>query len=87
MTLGVLAAYRGRGVGTRLIRSVLDYFESEKEGELSSVDEVALHVQTSNEDATRFYCVGFGFERGDLVENYYRRIDPPHCYVLSKKLR
>mmetsp|Transcript_5015 Transcript_5015/g.10554 ORF Transcript_5015/g.10554 Transcript_5015/m.10554 type:complete len:214 (-) Transcript_5015:434-1075(-) len=90
MTLGVLAAYRDRGVGRKLIRSVLEHFESHRDEaghQLETVDEIALHVQTSNEDAMRFYEEGFGFVRGPMVENYYRRIDPPHCYVLSKKLR
>ncbi|KAL3762389.1 hypothetical protein ACHAW5_004706 [Stephanodiscus triporus] len=87
MTLGVLAAYRNRGIGSKLVASVLDYFESEKDGKLSSVDEIMLHVQTSNSDAMKFYGDKFGFERGELVENYYTRIDPPHCYVLRKKLR
>ena len=32
MTLGVLAAYRGRGVGSKLISSILDYFEENKDG-------------------------------------------------------
>lgn len=87
MTLGVLAAYRNHGIGTKLVASVLDYFESQKDGKMSSVDEIALHVQTSNADAMKFYGEKFGFERGELVENYYKRIDPPHCYVLRKKLR
>ena len=87
MTLGVLAAYRNRGIGSKLVASVLDYFESERDGKLSTVDEIMLHVQTSNSDAMKFYCDNFGFERGELVENYYTRIDPPHCYVLRKKLR
>mmetsp|Transcript_10494 Transcript_10494/g.14710 ORF Transcript_10494/g.14710 Transcript_10494/m.14710 type:complete len:173 (-) Transcript_10494:332-850(-) len=87
MTLGVLAAYRGRGIGTKLIKSVLDYYDETKDTKLSTVDEILLHVQTSNEDAMKFYVDGFGFEKGEMVENYYSRIDPPHCYVLSKKLR
>jgi len=87
MTLGVLAAYRGRGVGTKLIASILDHYEKNKDGELSTVDEITLHVQISNKDAMNFYIKGFGFERGEMVGNYYRRIDPPHCYVLRKKLR
>jgi ribosomal protein S18 acetylase RimI-like enzyme len=87
MTLGVLAAYRGRGIGTQLIQSVLDYFEEHKEGELSTVDEIALHVQISNDDAVRFYTQRFDFVKGAIIQNYYKRIDPPHCYILSKKLR
>lgn len=89
MTLGVLAAYRNHGIGTKLVSSVLDYFESEKNdgGKLSQVDEIMLHVQTSNTDAMKFYGDKFGFEKGELVENYYKRIDPPHCYILRKKLR
>ena len=88
MTLGVLAAYRGRQIGTQLIQSVLDYFESHMmDDELKDVVEISLHVQISNEDAIKFYTERFGFEKGEIIENYYRRIDPPHCYKLSKKLR
>lgn len=87
MTLGVLAAYRGRQVGTKLIQSVLDYYQEMKDDELSTVDEIALHVQISNDDAIKFYTARFGFFQGEMVENYYRRIDPPHCYLLYKKLR
>lgn len=86
MTLGVLAAYRGREIGTQLIQSILDHYERNKDGEFAKVDEIALHVQISNDDAIRFYTKRFGFEQGDMVENYYRRIDPPHCYLLFKKL-
>lgn len=87
MTLGVLAAYRGHGIGSNLVKSVLDYFDAEKDGKFSQIDEIMLHVQTSNDDAMKFYGEKFGFERGELVENYYKRIDPPHCYILRKKLR
>lgn len=97
MTLAVLAAYRDRGIGAQLIQSVLDYCDSINNGEIDDkqrevaglpkkIDEIALHVQISNEDAMRFYISKFGFVKGEMVENYYRRIDPPHCYILSKKL-
>lgn len=96
MTLGVLAAYRGYGIGSKLVASVLDYVEEEsknnnknnetKNDKLSTVDEIMLHVQTSNTDAMKFYGEKFGFEKGELVENYYKRIEPPHCYILRKKL-
>ena len=87
MTLGVLAAYRGRGIGTQLIQSILDHYEENKEGVFGCVVEISLHVQISNEDAIKFYTERFGFVKGEMVENYYRRIDPPHCYLLYKKLR
>mmetsp|Transcript_8325 Transcript_8325/g.12822 ORF Transcript_8325/g.12822 Transcript_8325/m.12822 type:complete len:168 (+) Transcript_8325:127-630(+) len=87
MTLGVLAAYRGREVGTQLIESVLKYYEENKNDRFEEVDEIALHVQISNDDAIKFYTERFDFVRGDMVENYYRRIDPPHCYLLYKTLQ
>ena len=98
MTLAVLAAYRGRGIGEQLIQSVLDYCDRVNQGKETDdntsknggaprrIDEIALHVQISNEDAIRFYTKKFGFKQGEMVENYYRRIDPPHCYILSKEL-
>lgn len=88
MTLGVLAAYRGREIGTQLIQSIFDHYEANKENaEYKDVEEIVLHVQISNEDAIKFYTTRFGFDQGEMVENYYRRIDPPHCYKLYKKLR
>ena len=90
MNLGVLTAYRGQRIGTKLVQSVIDKFEEtkdEKDGKFSAVDEIVLHVQISNEDAIRFYVEGFGFEKGEVVMNYYKKIDPPHCYILRKKMR
>jgi len=87
MTLGVLAAYRGRTIGTQLIQSIMDHYEANKNGEFKDVEEISLHVQISNDDAIDFYTTRFGFVKGEMVENYYRRIDPPHCYLLYKKLR
>lgn len=81
MTLAVLAPFRGRGIGGRLLRSVLEYCA------VQPVDEVRLHVQISNADAIRFYTEKFGFTRGDMIRNYYRRINPPHCYVIFKRLK
>ena len=98
MTLAVLAAYRGHGIGSELLRTVLDYCQQQQQQQQQQqpgddgsvkvvvVSEVVLHVQISNHDAIRFYMEKFDFERGALVENYYRRIDPPHCYLLYKKL-
>ena len=47
--------------------------------------EVFLHVQISNADAIAFYTKQ-GFEKGEMLENYYKRIEPPHCYVVRLPL-
>lgn len=78
-TLAVLAAYRGRGVGSQLMDAIIHYCHSN-----SSVSELYLHVHISNQDAIDFYTQKFDFTQGELVKNYYRRIDPPHCYRLFK---
>lgn len=52
MTLGVLAAWRRRAIGTHLLRRVLDSLPR-----YPSVREVYLHVQTSNQEAVGFYKV------------------------------
>jgi len=81
MTLGVLAPYRGRGVGQRLLVRALT--EAAKETE---VDDVYLHVQVSNTEAVEFYKK-FGFEVTETVVGYYKRLTPPDCFILSRSLR
>jgi N-alpha-acetyltransferase 50 len=82
MTLAVLAPYRGCNIGSQLLQTTLEYCLTNPD-----ISQIALHVQISNQDAIRFYCNRFGFEQGDMVENYYKRIDPPHCYLLYKDVR
>jgi ribosomal protein S18 acetylase RimI-like enzyme len=40
-------------------------------------------VRASNEDALAFYKK-HGFATEKTVENYYKRIDPPHAHVLVR---
>ena len=81
MTLVTLASYRRRGVGRALLESVLKYAKEE----LTMVKSVYLHVQTSNDAAIKFY-ESFGFKVQETIKGYYKRIDPPDCYVLVKTL-
>lgn len=43
------------------------------------------HVQLNNEEAIHFYQK-FGFKIAGTKEDYYKRIDPPHAYILAKDL-
>lgn len=52
MTLGVLATWRRRGVGTQLLLRMLDTLKR-----YPAIHEVYLHVQTSNKEAVQFYKV------------------------------
>ena len=81
MTLAVFAAYRGRGIGSQLLQSILNYCDEHR-----IASEISLHVQVSNQGAIDFYTQRFAFTLGERVDYYYRRIDPPHCYRLYKVL-
>jgi len=47
--------------------------------------EIYLHVQVSNEDALGFYK-RHDFAVVQRLENYYKRIEPPHCFVVARKV-
>lgn len=80
MTIGVLAPYRRLGIGAKLLEQTLE--ACAKAG--PDLEEVYLHVQVGNDDAVNFYK-GFGFEKGEIVKDYYQRLDPNDAYVISKK--
>ncbi|KAJ7568832.1 hypothetical protein O6H91_01G050000 [Diphasiastrum complanatum] len=80
MTLGVLAPYRRLGIGSKLLKNMMDLCQQDP-----NLVEIYLHVQTNNDEAIAFYK-RFGFEITDTIQNYYNRIEPPDCYVLSKTL-
>ena len=44
------------------------------------------HVQVSNDEALEFYQKS-GFSIVDTKEQYYKRIDPPHAFVLQRDLK
>nr|ACO15060.1 Probable acetyltransferase san [Caligus clemensi] len=81
MTLGCLLPYRRRGIGSKMLRHVLDTVE--KEG---NFDAITLHVQVNNEGALQFYK-NFGFHIVGTKKQYYKRIEPADAHVLEKQLR
>lgn len=81
MTLGVLAPYRERGIGRRLITHVLDLVRSSPA--CADVVDIYLHVQEGNDEALRFY-EGYGFQVKEKLLGYYKRIEPANCYIVRK---
>ncbi|KAL6216946.1 hypothetical protein ACLB2K_010164 [Fragaria x ananassa] len=79
MTLGVLAPYRGIGIGKMLLNHVFELSTKQ------NISQIYLHVQTNNDDAISFYKK-FGFEITETIQNYYTNITPPDCYVLTKNI-
>eukprot|EP00930_Biecheleria_cincta_P095472 TRINITY_DN87431_c0_g1_i1.p1 TRINITY_DN87431_c0_g1~~TRINITY_DN87431_c0_g1_i1.p1 ORF type:complete len:207 (+),score=41.40 TRINITY_DN87431_c0_g1_i1:56-622(+) len=84
MTLSVLKPYQKRTLASQLVQWILDKAQS-KECEDKGVQELFLHVQTSNTSALNFYKK-FGFKITEKIENYYKNIDPPDCFVLRRPL-
>ena len=61
-----------------MVNSVLDACKEDDE-----IEEIYLHVQTSNSEAISFYK-RFEFEVTETIKGYYKRIDPPDCYILKR---
>jgi len=100
MTLSVLPAYQRRGMASQLIKWVIDKAEGKevKKGAdkyramaetnpvtHEDIQEIYLHVQTSNAGAVEFYK-SFGFEITQEIKGYYKKIEPPDCFVLRRPL-
>jgi ribosomal protein S18 acetylase RimI-like enzyme len=79
LTLALLAPYRNRGIGTKLLEYVM------KEATRLNAASVYLHVQTSNDAALSFYKKN-GFAVVETIDKYYPRLEPPSCHVLSRKV-
>ena len=70
----------GARAGSRLLQNILDLACQDP-----AISEAYLHVHVINEEALAFY-IRWGFQSAGTVENYYRRIEPRHAVILSKRL-
>ncbi|KAH8119251.1 acyl-CoA N-acyltransferase [Phellopilus nigrolimitatus] len=82
MTMGVLAPYRSRNIGSQSLKHVLDAARVHEKPKISSI---YLHVQLSNEDARRFY-ERHGFAVTGVAKEYYKKIEPRDAWILEHKL-
>ncbi|XP_001651349.2 LOW QUALITY PROTEIN: probable N-acetyltransferase san [Aedes aegypti] len=80
MTLGCLYPYRRLGIGSVMVKHILNYVEND-----GNFDSIFLHVKVDNEGAIEFYKK-FGFEIVETKQHYYKRIEPADAHVLQKTL-
>jgi N-alpha-acetyltransferase 50 len=80
--LCLLAPYRGQGVATALLESIL------KPRLLAEhdIESVYAHVWECNADALEWYAKR-GFHQVVLVDNYYRKLRPGGAWIVKKDLR
>ncbi|KAJ7683236.1 acyl-CoA N-acyltransferase, partial [Mycena rosella] len=81
MTMGILAPYRSRRLGSASLKLILDAAAAHIK---PKIDRIYLHVQTSNADAKRFY-ERHGFTQVGVHENYYKKIVPHDAWILEKQ--
>ncbi|GFR41883.1 hypothetical protein Agub_g2392 [Astrephomene gubernaculifera] len=79
-TLGVLAPYRNFNIGSKLLQRSLAACQQDP-----NIEEAFVHVQVDNEEAIRFYQ-RHGFQAGETVKDYYKKLSTPDALILSKKL-
>ncbi|KAJ3024157.1 hypothetical protein HKX48_005559 [Thoreauomyces humboldtii] len=84
MTLGVLAPYRRLHVASELLEEIVEATTRRE----TDVEELALHVQTTNTQGLAFYQ-RHGFEKVQLVKDYYiknKGVVPPDAWALRRRI-
>ncbi|KAF8829068.1 N-acetyltransferase NAT13 [Lentinula edodes] len=79
MTMGVLAPYRSRGLGSQSLQHIIDAAKSHIK---TKIDKIYLHVQTSNVEAKKFYD-RHGFEAVGIHKNYYKKLVPRDAWIME----
>jgi len=80
MTMGILAPYRSRNLGSQSLELILAAAAAHTK---PKIDKIYLHVQVSNDDAKRFY-ERHGFTEVRIHKDYYKKIAPHDAWVLEK---
>ncbi|KAK0195379.1 acyl-CoA N-acyltransferase [Armillaria mellea] len=80
MTMGILAPYRSRKLGSESLELVLRAALSHNQ---PKIDKIYLHVQISNDEAKKFY-ERHGFQEAGIHKDYYKKIAPHDAWILEK---
>jgi len=82
MTMGVLAPYRSRGLGSQSLQQVVASAATHSK---PKINKIYLHVQVSNTAAKAFY-ERHGFKEVGVHEGYYKKIVPHDAWILEKEI-
>ncbi|KAI0785620.1 acyl-CoA N-acyltransferase [Abortiporus biennis] len=82
MTMGVLAPYRSRGLGSQSLQEIITAAAARLKPKITSI---YLHVQVSNTDAKKFY-EKHGFKEVSVQENYYKKLIPHDAWILERAI-
>ncbi|OAX41069.1 N-acetyltransferase NAT13 [Rhizopogon vinicolor AM-OR11-026] len=80
MTMGVLAPYRSRQLGSETLKRIIKAAASHSK---PKIRRIYLHVQTSNTEAKNFYEKN-GFKEVGIKEDYYKKIVPRDAWILER---
>lgn len=83
ISLGVLAPFRRLGLGSLLLKWVINYCTKVKWPKLN-IQKLVLHVQSANEAAIRFYQK-HQFEILQYMEDYYSKVECTSAYLMQLK--
>lgn len=79
MTCSVLLAYRRRGLARKMMEKLLGSVKT------AGISLVFLNVWVASEDAVQFY-MSLGFEKVEILEDYYEDIEPKGAYILELRI-
>ncbi|KAH7909045.1 N-acetyltransferase NAT13 [Hygrophoropsis aurantiaca] len=82
MTMGILAPYRSRRLGSQSLERVLTAAAASAAPKISRI---YLHVQVSNDEAKKFY-ERHGFKEVGVHQGYYKKITPHDAWILEKDI-
>jgi RimJ/RimL family protein N-acetyltransferase len=74
--------YRNRKLGEQSLQAVTDAATASTKPQ---IHRIYLHVQSNNDDAIRFY-ERHGFVKKELVQDYYKRLQPRDAWILERVL-
>lgn len=83
-SLTLLSPYRSLGLATALLNSVIETATSPRIPLGMRIEGLYAHVWVENQEAVEWYTKR-GFEKGELIEGYYRRLRPQGAWVFRRR--